>query len=103
MAKSAVLAFEDTTDPIPCRGKRGRDIPEELIHALTDSADRSIGKRMVADEVTIGELSKDLESAKRRLGWPVTVSKTRLPDGRVELWFEATGYPEDEPKPDPES
>jgi hypothetical protein len=88
------VAFEDMTEPVPRRGKAGRDIDPALIDALTDSATRGVGKRIVSDEMTVKRLYKDLESCKRRLGWPVTISRKKVGDGKAELWFEASGFPE---------
>lgn len=88
MPSSPVETGFTETAAIP-RGRKARQVPDELWNVLEDSAKRSVGFSKSASPTVIDELRRDLGSAAVRAKYEVTVSTEKVSDKQHRLTFSA--------------
>lgn len=84
------------------RGRKARQVPDDLWNVLEDSAKRSVGFSKTAAPEVIDQLRRDLGSAAVRAKYAVTVSTNKENDKKHVLTFSARlkDQPSD-PSPEP--
>jgi len=71
------------------RGRKARQVPQDVLNVLEDSAKRGVGFAKTAAPNVIDELRRDLGSAAVRAKYEVTVSTEKLSDKSHKLTFSA--------------
>lgn len=92
--------FEETSS-LPS-GRKARQVTEDLMKRLEESAKRKVGFSKTATSEKIDELRKDLASASVRVKYDVTTQTERLKDGVEKLTFAARHRPKPS-KDDPQN
>lgn len=86
------IVFQDT-DAKPT-GRKARNVSDDLLGVLADSAARGVAKVAEADKEVISELLKDLGSAAVRKRYTLTVATTKGDKpGDIRLTFHAVAKP----------
>ena len=79
--------FTETVE-IP-RGRKARQVPQDLWNVLEDSAKRNVGFAKTAAPNVIDDLRRDLGSAAVRAKYEVTTSTEKINDKQHKLTFSA--------------